>query len=140
MKPEHIIVHHSATADSDTFSWNAIRRYHVQTLGWRDIGYHYGVELVGREVNIMVGRMSNEYGAHCRGGDMNRKSLGVCFVGNYDAGLVSAAMMASGLRLVRALIDIFNIDPANVHGHNEFSSKTCPGKLFDMDAFRVKLQ
>ena len=42
----HIMIHHSATEDSQTLSWQAIRRFHMTDPEhlWADIGYHAGVE------------------------------------------------------------------------------------------------
>ena len=56
MTPRRIIIHHSATKDGRTFSWSAIRRYHVHTLGWTDIGYHAGIELIGDDFECLFGR------------------------------------------------------------------------------------
>jgi len=140
MKPEYIILHHSLTADGQTVSWDAIRRYHTQKLGWRDIGYHFGIEQIGEGYEILLGRMMNEVGAHCRQRAMNRRSLGICFVGNFDIVPPPAEQWDMGLKLVRCLMNVFDIPRENVRGHREFAPyKSCPGKRFSMELFRWQL-
>jgi N-acetylmuramoyl-L-alanine amidase len=138
MKPKYIILHHSLTKDGRTVSWDAIRRYHTQRMQWRDIGYHFGIERVGKRYEILLGRMMNEVGAHCRG--MNRDSLGICFVGNFDNVPPPIEQWDLGLKLARALMEILQISQENIRGHREFAPyKSCPGERFDLDAFRNQL-
>ena len=127
-----IILHHSATEDSRTFSWNAIRQYHLNK-GYSAIGYHYGIELVGNRYEILIGRLPTEAGAHCRG--MNRVSIGICFIGNFDLEEPPPEQLIVGRGLVRYLMQIFNIDKDHIKGHRDFSSKTCPGKCFPLGEF-----
>ena len=137
MEPTRIILHHSLTKDSETVSWGAIKRYHTEELLWRDIGYHFGIEQVGDDVQIFMGRMMNEPGAHCKEMGMNRISLGICFVGNYDNEDVPHEMWLKGIQLVKSLMYIFKIPEKNIHGHCEFATyKSCPGVRFDVDKFR----
>jgi hypothetical protein len=140
MKPRRIILHHSLTRDSETVSWGAIRRYHMQDLGWRDIGYHFGIERVGDSHEILMGRMIGERGAHCKESEMNKLALGICFVGNFDLEPPRHSAWVLGLRLVRSLCEALTIPYTCVHGHNYYNShKSCPGKLFDVDLFRSQL-
>ena len=137
-----VVIHHSATADSASVSWGAIRRYHVETNGWKDIGYHLGVELVGDHYEVMLGRGFNEDGAHCYQAGMNRYGLGVCFVGNFDLAPPPAEMLVFAARHIRRIMDSLDIpaDVEHVHRHSEFAPKTCPGKLFPFAAFLALLQ
>lgn len=135
MIPEFIIIHHSATEDSKTFSWNVIRKYH-ESLGWSDIGYHCGIELIGNHYEIMLGRLWYESGAHCKQQSMNYRSLGICVVGNFDKIKPPYEQWYLTLRLCRCLMKIYKIPLKNILPHRHFASyKTCPGKLFNFDKF-----
>ena len=127
-----IIVHHSLTKDSETVSWPAIRRYHEGVLGWRDIGYHAGIEIIKDKYEVLIGRPTHIQGAHTRG--QNNNSLGFCFVGNYDKEEPTEHMLelAAERILVPWLLQ-FGLKPRDVHGHFEYSEKTCPGDFFRME-------
>lgn len=144
----HIIIHHSLTPDSVSKSWAAIRKYHMETNGWQDIGYHYGIENVDGKYEIMKGRAEGKTGAHTKELNMNKVGLGICLVGNFDRLVPAAAQWSCALGLVRQLMAEHHIPRENVWGHREAQEKgglapehrkTCPGKAFNMDLFRSSL-
>ena len=140
MKPTHIVIHNSATKDTGTVSWAAIRRYHKETLNWSDIGYHFGVEQVGEGFEMLTGRMPDRQGAHCRAAGMNTKAIGVCCVGDFEVNAPPTGQLELCLELVRYLMRQFNIPKENIIGHREVESKkTCPGSAFDLERFRSLL-
>lgn len=131
-----IIIHHSATKDSGTVSWDAIRRYHMEDRGWSDIGYHYGIELVGSVYTVMVGRPEHIAGAHTVG--RNAQSLGFCFVGDYDKESPPRPMLeGAAAAVLLPWCRRYNIHPERIRPHSEFANKTCPGRLFPMDELRA---
>lgn len=137
MIPQKLILHCSATADGASYSWDAIREYHIYTRGWSDIGYHYGLEQYGHQLIIMRGRKPWVQGAHCKAAGRNLDSLGVCVVGEYDEVAPSLAVYTATVRLLAGLCWAFHIQPGDVHGHREFeSAKTCPGLKWDLDEVR----
>lgn len=160
-KPKRIILHHSLTKDSETVSWNAIRRYHksyayqgkiIYKLAadkykqkgyyvkypWSDIGYHFGIELINDEYEILMGRMLTRSGAHTYG--HNQDSIGICFVGNYDIIVPEERMLNLGVKLVVSLCTMFDIEVCNIHGHQHFANKTCPGTLFNLGHFKYDVK
>ena len=163
MRPRNIILHHSLTKDSQTVSWDAIKRFHTSyrqggniiskeeamelkgkgeriTSPWKDIGYHIGIELVNENYELMWGRPLYIPGAHCKEQGMNSKSVGICFVGNFDKIEVPNDQWWMGIKLVKFLQILYKIPKEKVYGHREFASyKSCPGNLFDLDKFRGKL-
>ncbi len=86
--PHHVVIHHGASPDIYDDGAEIVRsywNYHVNTLGWSDIGYNYLTDKYG---NIYKGRMNSDpLNQDCRGahaGASNDESIGVNFLGNSD--------------------------------------------------------
>lgn len=143
MIPKNIIIHHSATKDSGTVSWQAIRRYHVNECAWGEIGYHFGIESIQDQswaephYEILFGRMPDKDGAHTKG--RNSDSIGVCVVGDFDSNPPPEGQWNAALSLVRWLMGVYGIPKEKVWGHRDWAQKTCPGTKWNMDEFREQL-
>lgn len=135
--PRYIMIHHSLTKDSQTVSWGAIRDYHTKELGWQDIGYHYGVELVGDNYEILKGRTLLERGAHCKEENMNELAVGICVVGNYDLTPPPNLALLKLLDLIRELRYLYRIPTERIVAHRDYAKyKSCPGTLWPMVALK----
>ena len=148
MQKSLIILHHSLTKDRETVSWGAIRKYHFLTLGWKNIGYAFGVELLGDSHEILFGRFPEERGAHCKNAMMNERGIGICVVGNFDVKVPTVGAWETTKKLVRWLMLKYSISSSAVIGHREAQAmdnvplkqrKTCPGIMFNMEKFRMEL-
>jgi len=135
-----IIIHHSAGDDNKEANWGDIKRWHRIHNLWKDIGYHAGIERVGRDIYVMMGRSWRQAGAHCAG--FNSRGFGFCFVGNYTHKPPDGEMMRVAVRFLRDVMDIYEISVEDVVGHREVKEgKTeCPGKAFDMEDLRGRLR
>jgi len=136
----HIMVHHSLTKDSGTVSWSAIERFHVETMGWKTVGYHAGVEQVDidSQVQALLGRDWTQMAAACPQGEMNRRALHVCVVGNYD--LIPPSEEHLRVLVERVIMPwrrLFGIPQDAIVGHGDYNpEKSCPGRMFDLDLVR----
>jgi len=131
-QPKGIVVHHSATRDTDTISYDAIKRFHRGELGWDEIGYQYLIEIVDGRPVLFTGRGLQYEGAHCVGcNDM----IGICVVGNYDK-VEPGSVYADGKieKLINLLTGLLHIYPhltlVDIHYHRHYAKKTCPGTHF----------
>jgi N-acetylmuramoyl-L-alanine amidase len=171
MKKTHVVVHHSLTPDGRAVDWQGFRQFHTswrigdkmvseaegraaQAAGaqveppWRDIGYHWGLEEINGQLEILAGRPDDDDGAHCPDANMNRVGIGFCVCGDYDTEVISSGKWNKALAFTRWLMRVHGIPRENVIGHREAQAlggrppekrKTCPGKTFNMDAFRAAL-
>lgn len=120
-----LIVHHAFTPTSMDVGVEEVRKWHVDGNGWNDVGYHYIIRLDG---TLEPGRPVEKKGAHCKG--HNSQSIGICYMGGKladgTAGDTRTDEQKKALKnLLKALQNIY--PTATIHGHNEFSTKACPG-------------
>ena len=131
-----LFIHCSATqpkwmaANSCQQKMEEIRRWHTDK-GWSDIGYHF---VVDRQGDVCVGRPVERVGAHAKG--HNKNSIGICLIGGFGSD-ADDKFEEHYTDLQRKALDNLIKDltgkhsNAKIRGHNEVSSKACPG-------FRVK--
>ncbi len=146
---KYLVIHTSATGGHPSkVTAEAIKRYHVNVRGWRDVGYHY---LIDYEGVVTKGRPDMVNGAHARG--INAKSLGICVLGHGDKYDFSEAQYEALYTLLRKLQKKYNVPTKNVIGHRELyvlvergelaqrfvTNKSCPGKKISMINIRSQL-
>lgn len=85
---------------------------------WVYCGYNY---VIRRNGIIENARPDYVAGIHCAG--HNSESIGICWVGKE---LLTSFQKISLVHLCKSLLSIYGLTTENIHGHNEFSTKTCP--------------
>lgn len=133
---DEVVVHHCWKPDSSDYrgieTVRGVRRYHVETNGWSDNGYHL---MLAPDGTIYLCRPIERPGAHTSG--HNQHSIGVSFIANFDAEEPkSYGGLLTGYRVVAALLERFNLDIGKIRFHREFASKTCPGLKLGLTEFR----
>ncbi|MEM1202944.1 MAG: peptidoglycan recognition family protein [Acidobacteriota bacterium] len=126
----HVVIHHSGTQDTDKADTATHRRYHTRVRRWRDLGYHFVVERVGDSYEVLAGRPLDMAGAHCPG--MNRKGIGVCFVGDFTEEPPPEEQLRVGRRFLRGLMLTLDIPPEHLVAHRDYRPTECPGAAFQV--------
>ena len=115
-----VIIHCSDTYTSQDIGVSEIKEWH-EARGFSDIGYHY---VIRRDGSVEGGRSLAVPGAHTL--HYNLDSIGVCLVGGKPMFNFTRKQMESLVELVWMLVIQYNLKISDVHGHNEYSKKTCP--------------
>ncbi|MBI4708868.1 MAG: N-acetylmuramoyl-L-alanine amidase [Candidatus Portnoybacteria bacterium] len=132
---ERIVMHYTATPTDDDISIVAriqsIYRFHAVTNGWGDIGYNY---LIAQDGKIYEGRWggNGSRGAHAYNSknhnNYNYGSIGIAFLGTYDASDITQVMYESAGRLIGWLAAANNLNPAETN--RNFSIWNSDSKTF----------
>lgn len=122
-KIKKIILHCTDSPDTRDIGFEEINQWHKER-GWLSksgvsCGYHY---IIRRDGSIEKGRPDEDVGSHAYG--ENKTSIGVVWVGKSSPSMRQILVIP---RLMRYLIDKYNLDSSDVYGHYEFNDqKTCP--------------
>jgi len=147
MTPRAIILHTIGVRGDTTIA--AVRRYHMtpESKGgppggpWRDVGYH---ALVRKDGTVEYGRLFSTTGSHTGGAN---DTWGIAVAGDGDSEPWTGRQWLAVLALVDRLRHRVPGVVLPVYGHREApaalgakpTSKTCPGRLVDMDEVRAAL-
>ncbi len=155
LKPEYIVVH-TAAYRGPNCDRDVIDRWH-KGRGWLGVGYHYVILNDKHDLlpdgEIQNGRDISAVGAHVKG--LNQRSIGICCVGHGDYEPFTDRQYSSLVSLISNLVDQYeDMRIEHVIGHREVNklvadgvlgqeyrtTKTCPGKLVDMDQTRADIR
>lgn len=140
-----IIVHHSVSPRSQTleksiksFDANHKARLHDKKnkLGYY-IAYHY---IIAENGAVKQTRGEDEIGYHASNLTVNKKSIGICLIGNFDVEKPAPHQLYALRDLIKSIKARFYIK--EVVGHRKYSKKSCPGKFLTdkmiQEAFKPK--
>lgn len=113
-------------------------RYHTETRGFQDIAQHATIDPEGR---IWDGRPFDKPPASATGyndsDDDGVHPFMFEMIGNFDIGhdQLDGAQLQAAIDLTAAVLDLWQLSPANIRFHREMAAKTCPGSSVDKAIF-----
>lgn len=128
-----IVIHHSVSPRDQeleksivSFDKNHKDRLHPEENGFGlHIAYHF---VIGGDGRYRATRPLNEVGYHASNLTVNKRSVGVCFCGNFDQETPSKEQMSTAMDIIAKLKE--NLPITKITGHRTHASKSCPGKNF----------
>ncbi|SDD83541.1 peptidoglycan recognition protein family protein [Actinokineospora iranica] len=140
-KPTYIVVHHTATENSDDFSLEHayalarhIQNLHMDTRGWIDSGQQLTNSRGGhlaegrhRSLEALGHGTKHVLGAHVA--NHNSAAIGIENEGTYTDLDVPAPLWDSLVGLVAYIARQYGIAPAEIRGHRDFNTTECPGNI-----------
>lgn len=138
-KPDHLVVHHTATANSADLSLShafalsrAIQNHHMDTNGWDDTGQQLTISrgghiMEGRNRSLQaIGQGNNVLGAQTL--NHNSHTLGIENEGTYVSANPTQQLWDSLVDTLAWLCDVYGLDPhAAIVGHRDYNATQCPG-------------
>lgn len=133
---EQVIIHH--TTGPTTQSPESVAQYHIgpnhiSNDGMAGIAYHY---MIDRQARVYQTNDLKAITWHVSG--QNTRSIGLCFIGDYDELEPTQGQMRQLLKLLRYLNRKLG-RRLQIAGHREYANKTCPGNNVDLDFIRQKI-
>jgi len=134
----HTVSTNSYTADQVPALIRGMYAYHVQSLGWSDIGYNFLVDRFGRIWEGRYGGMDKAVvGAQTL--NFNAVSMGVSAIGNFDVGEAPQPMTDAVERIFAWKFSLAGIPATGtvlangkylprVSGHRDAFATVCPGR------------
>lgn len=117
-----VVIHHSSLyEEDDVTTMQAIQNLHMDTRGWADIGYHFGV---GKNGSVYEGRSVQARGTHTEA--RNTGTLGICLLGNFQEEFPTNSQLVAAQQLVDWIT--LRLEITHLAGHRDFNNQTvCPG-------------
>ncbi|WP_405794079.1 N-acetylmuramoyl-L-alanine amidase [Streptomyces longwoodensis] len=169
-KVKAVVVHH--TAGSNAYACadapavvRGIYAYHVQQLGWRDIGYNFLVDKCGTLYEGRKGGVDRPVlGAHAYG--FNTETSGIAVLGTYTTAAPGEAVTSAVARLAAWKLGQYGVSPTGtttltagadgtnyfgkawtlgtrislptIHGHRDGYNTQCPGDALYAELTRIR--
>jgi len=131
MAVERIVIHHSFTPKNQDLKKTvaSISRNHQARLKQPKSrrGYHTAYHwIIGGKGDAIQTRDYDEVGYHASNWQVNKSSVGICLVGNFDAEEPNKEQLFKLRDIIKDIKSKLYIKEVN--GHRKYSNKTCPGK------------
>lgn len=121
-----IVIHHTATPQNTTVE--SIRRHHINTRKFIDIGYHFLIDYEGK---LHYGRSLSLQGAHCPARINNKKinetMIGISCIGNFMHDKFTWEFQKTLTRFLKITMEYYKIKKENVFRDGELRPTACPG-------------